>query len=199
MKKLVFLFLMAMQAQAVEHQIRTEFIRFTDHQIQQAVRGIRITNTLGLVRKHLSAEIRAEAVQSRMVQKPYYWQNVQFTVPVSNTPSVMSLSLIKQNLVEFSGVEISLRGGYRQIFAQVNDPGLLIGPQIRASLGALTVRAGYEFSNSVRSKSDAKYSVRRVGMDYHLTPAWAAVAGYELQRGFLNRTAWTFGFAYQPQ
>ena len=199
MKKSLLFCLITFQALALDHQIRVEAVSMNDHRIQQMTQGIRLTNTFGLVPDQLSAEVRLETVKSQSVLKPYYWQNVQFLSPAQNTPALASLSLIKHRLIHFSDVEINLRGGYRQIFSQVNDPGFLVEPCVKAKLGALTARAGYEFSNSVRQNSDAKYNVRRVGADYHLTPAVAVVVGYELQRGFLNRTAWTFGSAYQPQ
>lgn len=199
MKKLLLFCLVTFQALALDHQTRAEFLRMNDHQIQRAIQGIRLTNTFGLVPDQLSAEVRLEAVKNQTVMKPYYWQNVQFVMPVQNMPSMATVSLIKHNLVRLPGGEITMRGGYRQFFSQVNDPGFLIEPGFKVSLGALTARAGYEFSNGVRQNSDTKYNVRRMGVDYHLTPALAAVVGYELQRGFLNRTVWSFGFAYQPQ
>jgi hypothetical protein len=61
----------------------------------------------------------------------------------------------------------------------------------------MTLRAGYEISKSLTNDRNTKYNIKKLGVGYNLTPGLAVVTSYELQRGYLHRTVWTFGVAFQ--
>ena len=199
MKKILFFAMLAFQCQALDHQIRLEAVSMKDHQVQSLAKGVRITDTIKLSGDNLAAEIRLESVQSRNYNAPMYWQNVQFFQQRQNTPSQASAALLKNNLIKLQDLEIGARGGVRQLFGPdgVNDTGYIFEPRVRYALGAMTLRAGYEISNSLTNDRNTKYNIKKLGVGYNLTPGLAVVTSYELQRGYLHRTVWTFGVAFQ--